>query len=265
MFYDVETVEDEQYKAFVEKFKPKKTTDDCYTPDVIYDAVACYVAQHYGLDRACFVRPFWPGGDFERYPYRPEDVVVDNPPFSILARIVEWYNRRGVRYFLFAPSLTGMGTVGRDGMGAMLNTNAYVTYENGACVNTSFMTNLEPEDMLCRTCPELNALLKKANEAYTRTKTRKMPEYRYPTAVLMANNMNYMAAHGVHFEVRRREAVYVRELDSQKKQGKSIFGGGFLLSRQKTAEKAAAEKAAATVWALSEREQAMIDKLGNGG
>lgn len=28
-----------EYAAFVEKFKPKKTTDDCYTPENIFDAV----------------------------------------------------------------------------------------------------------------------------------------------------------------------------------------------------------------------------------
>ena len=28
------------YHAFVQKFKPKKTTDDCYTPDIVYNAVA---------------------------------------------------------------------------------------------------------------------------------------------------------------------------------------------------------------------------------
>lgn len=27
------------YEGFVEKFKPKKTTDDCYTPPEIYEAV----------------------------------------------------------------------------------------------------------------------------------------------------------------------------------------------------------------------------------
>ena len=27
------------YDGFVEKFKPKKTTDDCYTPPAVYDAV----------------------------------------------------------------------------------------------------------------------------------------------------------------------------------------------------------------------------------
>lgn len=27
------------YEEFVEKFKPKKTTDDCMTPPLVYDAV----------------------------------------------------------------------------------------------------------------------------------------------------------------------------------------------------------------------------------
>ena len=27
------------YEGFVEKFKPKKTTDDCYTPPAVYEAV----------------------------------------------------------------------------------------------------------------------------------------------------------------------------------------------------------------------------------
>ena len=28
----------EDYEAFVEKFKPKLTTDDCFTPTAVYDA-----------------------------------------------------------------------------------------------------------------------------------------------------------------------------------------------------------------------------------
>lgn len=33
-------VEDgDEYRAFVDKFKPRKTTDDCYTPDNVYQAV----------------------------------------------------------------------------------------------------------------------------------------------------------------------------------------------------------------------------------
>ena len=39
--YDVEA---ENYAAFTEKFKPKLTTDDCYTPEPVYEAVADWVA-----------------------------------------------------------------------------------------------------------------------------------------------------------------------------------------------------------------------------
>ena len=98
--------EDDEYKAFVEKFKKKKTTDDCYTPPNIYDAIADWVAREYGLSRADFVRPFFPGGDYQRFDYPPGAVVVDNPPFSILAEIVAHYRDTGRRFFLFAPTLT---------------------------------------------------------------------------------------------------------------------------------------------------------------
>jgi len=33
----------DEYNEFLEKFEQKKTTDDCYTPDNIYDAVADFV------------------------------------------------------------------------------------------------------------------------------------------------------------------------------------------------------------------------------
>ena len=52
----------DEYEQFLDKFKTKKTTDDCYTPANIYDAVANWTAVEYGLDRAAFVRPFFPGG-----------------------------------------------------------------------------------------------------------------------------------------------------------------------------------------------------------
>lgn len=29
----------DDYEGFVNKFKPKKTTDDCYTPDWVYEFV----------------------------------------------------------------------------------------------------------------------------------------------------------------------------------------------------------------------------------
>ena len=60
----------EEYNEFLEKFEQKKTTDDCYTPKIVYDAIADWVADTYGLEKQNFIRPFYPGGDYqnEKYP-----------------------------------------------------------------------------------------------------------------------------------------------------------------------------------------------------
>lgn len=80
------------YDAFVEKFKPKKTTDDCYTPPEVYDIVLKHVRETYHIaDDVPIVRPFYPGGDYENYDYPEGCVVVDNPPFSIFAKILDFY------------------------------------------------------------------------------------------------------------------------------------------------------------------------------
>lgn len=50
------------YKDFVDKFKTKRTTDDCYTPDLVYDVVKNYVIDKFNIDKSSIVRPFWPGG-----------------------------------------------------------------------------------------------------------------------------------------------------------------------------------------------------------
>lgn len=69
------------YEGFVEKFKPKKTTDDCYTPPAVYDYVLQYVADHCDIDGMTVVRPFYPGGDYESLVYPDNCVVIDTRPF----------------------------------------------------------------------------------------------------------------------------------------------------------------------------------------
>lgn len=79
----------QNYEEFVEKFKNSnlpKTTDDCYTPQNVYNVVANWVADEYKINRDTFCRPFYPGGNYENYDYKNK-VVVDNPPFSILSKI----------------------------------------------------------------------------------------------------------------------------------------------------------------------------------
>lgn len=61
----------DEYNEFLDKFEPKKTTDDCYTPKIVYDAVADWVADEYGLEKANFIRPFYPGGDYQNEKYPP--------------------------------------------------------------------------------------------------------------------------------------------------------------------------------------------------
>lgn len=69
------------YEEFVDKFKPKKTTDDCYTPQYIYEAVKDWAVNEYGLQGREIVRPFYPGGDYENYTYPENGVVIDTRLF----------------------------------------------------------------------------------------------------------------------------------------------------------------------------------------
>lgn len=100
--------------------------------------------------------------------------------------------------------------------------------------------------------------------------TADIPNYVYPDSVVCAA-INKLAKYGQSLHFSSEEMAFVRTLDSQKEQKKTIFGCGFLLSEKATAEKAAAEKAAAekeaaekaaaTRWELSEREMELIKSL----
>lgn len=48
----------EDYDGFVAKFKPRKTTDDCYTPQPVYDAVLGWLRENADIEGREIVRPF---------------------------------------------------------------------------------------------------------------------------------------------------------------------------------------------------------------
>lgn len=164
-----------------------------------------------------------------------------------------------MRYFLFAPALTALGTAARNGA-CLIATGCGIIYANGADVNTSFITNLEP-GIAARSAPDLYRLLKEANRQPDKTQAK----YTYPDAVCTGSMLNYLSAHGEALRIQARDSYLIGAVDSQKAAGKTIFGGGLLLSEKAAAEKAAAtqaekaaaEKAAATQWALSDRERAI--------
>ena len=256
--------EDEEYQAFVEKFKPKKTTDDCYTPQPVYEAVRNWCRKKYGISESVrIVRPFYHGGDYTKEDYSGDCVVIDNPPFSILSAICEWYEKRDIRYFLFAPTLTLFSTM--SGRARYVAAGVKVTYANGANVNTSFVTNMGTDRAAAE--PELKRLAQEANDAFWKENRKKLPKYSYPDNVLTSSMLSYLAIHGTEFHLSDKDAMFVRGLDAQKDKGKTLFGSGFLISEkaaaEKTAaEKTAAEKTAAEKWSLSPREKDIISKLG---
>ena len=248
--------DNDDYNEFLEKFGIKHTTDDCYTPDKVYDAVAEWVANEYGVDRANFVRPFYPGGDYQKYKYKDSSIVVDNPPFSILSEILQWYTSHGIKFFLFAPALTLFSS---SSSSCAIGAGAQIVYENGASVNTSFLTNLEMEYRF-RTAPTLFRAVEDAVLDILRETKKELPKYEYPDEVVLSSMLNRYSKYGVDFRVRREESEYVRQLDAQKESGKTIYGSGYLIS-----EKAAAEKAAAEKWKLSDREREIVKGLGLNG
>ena len=264
-----------EYDAFTEKFKPKKTTDDCYTPPLVYDAIRDWACSEYGIDPACIVRPFYPGGDYERFDYPDGCVVLDNPPFSILSKICEFYIDRGIAFFLFAPSLTAFSS-----RSVVLRMNhiicdAVITYENGAVVHTAFVTSFGGN--IAQSAPTLRKAVERAMRQIKAETKKELPKYTYPDHVLTTAMLQKYANYGIEFAVKREDCTYVEKLDSQRAAGKKIFGGGLLLSNRAAAEKAAAEKAAAEkaaaekaaaekaaahVWELSECEKGIIASLG---
>ena len=242
----------EEYDAFVEKFKPKLTTDDCYTPENIYETIRDWAVEHYGLQDAPIIRPFYPGGDYERETYPDGCVVIDNPPFSILSKICRFYVEHGIQFFLFAPALTLFSIAA--GTCNYLPIGANVTYENGATVNTAFVTNLGAWKI--ETDLKLYSAIKAADDTNRHESAAELPGYIYPDCVLTPATI-IKTSRRESFRISPEDAVFIRALDAQRERKAAIYGGGFLLS-----EKAAAEKAAAHVWELSDREKAIIAALG---
>ena len=184
--------------------------------------------------------------------------MLDNPPFSILAKICKFYLDRKIRFFLFAPSLTAFS--GRDIVLRMnhIICDADITYENGAIVRTAFVTSYGA-DVVAQTAPRLGQAIADAMEKIRENQKKKIPKYIYPDHVMTAAMLQRYSTYGIEMKVYRDECLAIAALDEQRKRGKTIFGGGLLIS-----ERAAAERAAAERWSLSLRERGIVRALSQG-
>ena len=256
-------MKNETYEQFVEKFKPRKTTDDCYTPKKVYDAVVQFVKDEYGIGDRKIVRPFWPGGDYERFEYDDGCIVIDNPPFSILSKIIDFYMKKGIDFFLFAPALTIFSTIGkRAGVNVILSDNSII-YENGATVKTCFVTNMG--EYKIHTSPSLFKLIEKENN-----KKQDKINYDYPDNIITSAKIQVLAKYGQEFKIKENECVLVGRLDEQKKSKKGIYGSGFIVNDriaeikrqlEAKAEGQKKERNQKYYWKLSEREKQIVKTL----
>lgn len=220
----------EEYKEFIEKFEPKRTTDDCFTPVRVYETVKEWVFARYNLEPDTpIIRPFYPGGDYQNETYPDGCVVIDNPPFSITAEIVAFYQEIGQPFFLFTPGL-------------MLNIKPGTTrvcvypqieYDNGAKVPTGFITNMSPE-LLAETAPELSQALNDVQKKDTKPMSNE-----YPINVLTASKLNYYARYGQHLAIPASQAKLINKIDAT-----AIYGKALLVTELIEAEVVNAEKGA---------------------
>lgn len=207
------------YDEFVNKFKPKLTTDDCYTPAPVYDAIKGWACSRYGINPDTIVRPFYPGGDYENFEYPAGCCVLDNPPFSILAKIIDFYNSRHINYFLFAPGLTCLNYAKRTN----IVTGAEVVYTNGAHIATAFVTNLSGDIML-ECSPALTDAIIAANKLVNPKK--QFPAFEYPDELLSIQFPLKLQHYPVPFKLRREDAIQVRHLDNMDKIKKTAIRHG---------------------------------------
>lgn len=246
------------YESYIAKFRDlPKTTDDTYTPPDVYEAVLQYLRDEGKLtDAHTILRPFYPGGDYERAEYPENGIVIDNPPFSIFSKICKFYTARHIPFFLFGPGMT-IATVSTYATAVIINTG--LVFENGANVRVNFASSLF-SDVAMMTAPRLNDLIRACP---SQNQKKELPIYDTPDELLSVSDLQTICNGGIEFTVRRSECVRVRSLDLHPKRG-GLFGDHFLIAKAKAKAKAQAKAKAkrAIHIPLSEREQRIVARLG---
>ena len=177
----------------------------------MYEAVLGWAREHLDIGDRPVVRPFYPGGDFEHFDYPDNCVVIDNPPFSIFSKICNWYVERGIPFLLFAPAMSSI----KQNV-THIGVSCTITYENGANVNTAFVTNMMG-DLICTTAPDLHKSVKKANDDNLKQSKKTLAKLSFPDCVLRATTLQTMSLAGVEFCVRREQGCVVGQSCENKK------------------------------------------------
>lgn len=230
----ISTESEKMYKYCVTNGRNINSTDECYTPPAVYDTVLDYAVDRYGLQDKHVVRPFIPGGNYQKYVYDKNDVVVDNPPFSITTKIAKWYIVNNIPFFMFINGLYGVSlSRGLRGKATVIVTDANVSFYNKGSekrIKLGFVTNLEPKDIIIRgdatLTNRLNGLVKK----------KSFKRFRYPHNFLKNNDILSALQHNVELKLTTDNCLFEDNLDYHKAQMHAkqqrfgVFGGGYLVN-----------------------------------
>lgn len=118
----------------VVKTQKKRSSDECYTPNDLWQNIEKYASKRWHFSQ--YIRPFYPDEDYTQY---TDQLVFDNPPFSILSKIIKFYTDHNVKFILFCPILTSGKYSYKYRVIAGFNMKA----ENGVIVKCGLITNLE--------------------------------------------------------------------------------------------------------------------------
>lgn len=223
-----------------------------------------WVIDKYNLqDDTKIVRPFYPGGNYKEFDYPTNCIVIDNPPFSILASIRKWYMKQGIKYFLFCPTFTSLYKKHED---CLVITERKITYTNGALVNTSFVTNLDDKNAIV-TAPDLSLLLKQAKSQ--EVKSSKRIEKKYPKNVVSLVILGSLVRRGQSIAIPKNACCSIREIEAEKEAGLKSFGRKLLVADNIAEDidkklKLPTINTEEYVLELSEAEKAIIKTLGKG-
>lgn len=265
---NISTESEKMYKYCVTNGQNINTADECYTPPAVYDAVLDYTVERYNLRGKHVVRPFLPGGDFKKYVYGKNDVVIDNPPFSITTKIVKWYIANNIPFFLFINGLYGVSlSRGLHGKATVIVTNANVSFYNKGIekrIKLGFVTNMEPNNIVIRgdatLTNKLNGLVNK----------KSFKRFRYPDNFLKNSDILSALQRNVELKLTTDNCLFEDNLDYHKAQTRdkaqrlSVFGGGYLVNDQLYAEfKESLKQDLPRTYCvtLSTREQKIIEDL----
>lgn len=186
----------ETYEEFISKFQESnkpRTTDDVMTPWPVYCAVRDWVIKKFSIpDDWEIIRPFYPGGNFEAVDYSGgKKVVIDNPPFSKLSKILRFYEEREIPFFLFSDGKTTFHRLYTNPNHSVI-LGAKIIYDKHVEVFSAFETNLLKPYTVCSDA----SLFEVVKAACPPRGKKKKRFYQWPRNVLIFSTLDRLCNAG---------------------------------------------------------------------